>query len=117
MIKVNKAKRIRFKLHQRNKSLLPRLFVHITEKHAYAALADKTDHGKTVISLSTKNDLFKSYKDFKSYNKIGARYLGIEIGKLALEKGIKNVYFDRGSRKYHGRVKEIAEGARQSLEF
>lgn len=109
MIKcLNKAKRIRFRLKKCNKSNLPRLFVHITEKHAYASIAIG---GKIIVSYSSQN--VKDVENFKSYNVEGAKYIGKKIAQLAIEKDINNVYFDRGEKKYHGRVKAIADGARE----
>ena len=65
--------------------------------------------GKTLVSASTVE------KDFEDYggNKSAARKVGITLAKRAAEKGITDVVFDRGGYVYHGRVQELAEGARE----
>lgn len=88
----------------------PRLSVYRGLKHIYAQLIDD-DKGETLVAVS---DLEVSAK--------GKTNLALEVGRLigkkAKEKGISQVVFDRGGRKYHGRVKALAEGARESgLEF
>lgn len=92
----------------------PRLSVYRSEKNIYAQLVDDVA-GKTVASAST---LDKEYADKLGCNKESAKIVGNMIAKRALEKGIKEVVFDRGGYIYHGRVKELAEGARESgLQF
>jgi large subunit ribosomal protein L18 len=94
----------------------PRLSVFRSNKHIYAQIIDDTK-GHTLVAAST---LDKELRDKlqKTLNKEAAREVGRLIGKRALEKGIKKVVFDRGGYKYHGRVKELAEGAREAgLEF
>lgn len=92
----------------------PRLAVFRSEKNIYAQLIDDVV-GSTIVAASTKD------KDFSSKvgsNKEAARLVGEIIGKKALDKGIKKVVFDRGGFVYHGRVQELAEGARTAgLEF
>lgn len=111
---INKAARIRFRLKERNKSNLPRLFVHRTEKHIYASLAIG---GKILASASSKELDAKS--SIKTYNISGAKFVGDLIGKRALEilKENNGVYFDRGSYVFHGRVKALADEARKYLRF
>ncbi|MEK7579871.1 MAG: 50S ribosomal protein L18 [Patescibacteria group bacterium] len=75
----------------------PRLSVFRSNKHIYAQLIDDTK-GITLLSSSDK--------------KSTALKIGEDLAKKAVEKGIKEVVFDRGGYKYHGRVKDIAEGAR-----
>lgn len=82
-----------------------RLAVFRSNKHIYCQLIDD-ENSKTLVSAA---DL-KS----KSKNKIEkAKETGSLIAKLSLEKKIKEVVFDRGGYKYHGRVKALAEGARE----
>lgn len=89
----------------------PRLAVFRSIKHIYAQLIDD-DSGKTLTSSSTLD------KDFA----IGANKSAMELAKTVGEKlatkalglGITKVVFDRRSRVYHGRIKALAEGARQS---
>lgn len=92
----------------------PRLAVFRSEKNIYAQLIDDVA-GNTIAAASTKD------KDFSikvGSNKEAAKLVGEIIGKKAIEKGIKEVVFDRGGFVYHGRVQELAEGARTAgLEF
>jgi large subunit ribosomal protein L18 len=53
-----------------------------------------------------------SLKDAKGDKTTIAKMVGVELGKLAVEKGIVEVFFDRGSNKYHGRIRALAEGLR-----
>ena len=88
------------------KGVLPRLSVFRSEKHIYAQIIDDKQ-GKTLVSAS---DLKLTKKGTKSQK---AGQVGELLCKLALEKGIKKVVFDKGSFAYHGRVKSLAEGARK----
>jgi len=90
----------------------PRLSVYRSLKHIYAQIIDDVK-GHTILSVST---LSRELKDIlKGKKKTEQAFIvGETIGKMALEKGIKQVVFDRGGFKYHGRVKAIAEGARKS---
>ncbi len=90
----------------------PRLSVYRSLSHIYAQIIDDTT-GKTLVSVST---LSKDVRDQLSGVK-GRIEAGKLIGKLAaqkaLEKNIKQVVFDRGGFLYHGRVKALADGARE----
>lgn len=93
-----------------------RLNVFRSNKHIYAQLINDID-GKTLVSASSKSkDLSK---EVDKLNKVdSAKKVGELIGKLAKDKGVSKVVFDRGGYLYHGRVKALAEGARsQGLEF
>lgn len=94
----------------------PRLNVFRSEKHIYAQIIDD-DLGTTLVAASTTDKELKN--DIKiGSNKEAAKAVGELIAKKALEKGIKVVVFDRGGYIYHGRVKELAEAAREAgLEF
>ncbi|ANQ53895.1 50S ribosomal protein L18 [Thermosipho sp. 1063] len=94
----------------------PRLCVYKSEKHIYAQVIDD-DKGHTLVAASTLDkELREALK--KTWNKEAAREVGKLIGKRAIEKGIKKVVFDRGGYRYHGRIAELAEGAREAgLEF
>lgn len=86
----------------------PRLCVFRSNQHIYALLVDDTQ-GKVLSGTSSVNKSgLKSKKKIEVANEVGKK-----IGKLALEKGIQEVAFDRGGYKYHGRVKALAEGARE----
>jgi large subunit ribosomal protein L18 len=78
----------------------------------YAQLIDDVA-GHTMAAASTlSEDVAKTIKDATKY--AAAEKVGAEIGKMALEKGITQVVFDRGGYMYHGRVKALAEAARQA---
>ena len=87
----------------------PRLNVFRSAKHIYAQLIDDMN-GVTLVAASSME------KDFEGNggNKEAARKVGQAIGKKAVEKGITEVVFDRNGYLYHGRVAELAEGARES---
>ena len=91
----------------------PRLNVFRSEKHIYAQVIDDTK-GMTLCSASSVE------KDFtgSGSNKEGAKKVGMMVAQRAVAKGIGVVVFDRGGYIYHGRVKELAEAAREGgLEF
>lgn len=108
----NKA---RLKRHRRVRNKIsgtpscPRLNVFRSSKHIYAQLIDDVN-GVTLVAASSMD------KDFEGFggNKEAAKKVGQLIGKKAVEKGIETVVFDRGGYLYHGRVKELADGARES---
>ena len=94
----------------------PRLTVHRSSKHIYAQIIDDVA-GKTVAAASTME------KDLKGSLKTGAdKAAAAAVGKLlaerAVEAGVKEVLFDRGGYLFHGRVKALADAAREAgLEF
>ncbi|RKD34128.1 50S ribosomal protein L18 [Thermohalobacter berrensis] len=90
----------------------PRLNVYRSLNNIYAQVIDDVA-GKTLVAASS---LDKEVKDNVSStgNKEAAREVGKLIAKRALEKGIETVVFDRGGYIYHGRIKELAEGAREA---
>ncbi len=87
-----------------------RLSVFRSNKYLYAQLIDDTS-GKTVASLSEKA-LSKKGKTAAT-RMDNAKELGISLAKIALDKKIKEVVFDKGRYAYHGKIKQIAEGARE----
>ncbi len=94
----------------------PRLSVFRSAKHIYAQLViDAT--GSTIVAASTLSPEIKdAIADVEKSD--AAKKVGELIGKKALEKNIKKVVFDRNGFLYHGRIKALAEGARESgLEF
>jgi large subunit ribosomal protein L18 len=94
----------------------PRLNVFRSLKHMYAQIIDDTT-GNTLVAASTLDDALKSSLK-NSDNKESAKAVGKLIAEKAVEKGIKSVVFDRGGYLYHGRVKELAEAAREAgLDF
>jgi len=90
----------------------PRLSVFRSAKHIYAQLViDST--GSTILAASTLSpDLRSEIGDLDKSD--AAKKVGRLIGKMALEKNIQRVVFDRNGFLYHGRIKALAEGARES---
>lgn len=90
----------------------PRLAVFRSLQHIYAQIIDDTK-GITLLSASTVEPEVR--KQLKSTgNAEAARHVGKLIGERALAQGITKVVFDRGGNLYHGRVKALAEGAREA---
>ena len=87
----------------------PRLNVFRSAKHMYAQLVDDVT-GKTLVEASTQSMKMKS----KSGNVEAAKAVGTEIAKKAAAKKIENAVFDRNGYLYHGRVKALAESAREA---
>lgn len=88
----------------------PRLNVFRSSKHIYAQLINDVK-GETIVAASTlEKDLNVTYGG----NKEAAKKVGELIAKRALEKGYENVVFDRGGFVYHGRVKALADAAREN---
>lgn len=93
----------------------PRLSVFRSHQHIYAQVIDDTQH-HTLVAASTLDPALKSLESRATCE------ASVEVGKLiaqrALEKGISQVVFDRGGNLYHGRVKALAEAAREAgLDF
>lgn len=92
------------------KNKRPRLVVKRSNKNIYAQLLD--NNGKVLVSASTLSKEFKSL-NMKSTNKQAAYEVGKIIAKKILDLNIKEIWFDRNRYKYHGRVKALADGARE----
>jgi len=92
--------------------LRPRLNVFRSNKNIYAQIVDDTK-GITLVSASS-NDADLKGQVTNGGDKAAAKAVGQSVAKKALEKGIEVVVFDRGGYVYHGRVKELAEGAREA---
>ena len=92
---------------------VPRLSVYRSSKHFYAQVFDNLG-SKVIVSASTnEKDL-----DIKANNVEGASAVGKKVAERAIENGIKKVVFDRSGYKYHGRIKALADSARDAgLEF
>ena len=113
--KLKKRKRRHFRIRRKISGTLniPRLCVFRSAKNIYAQLIDDVN-GVTLVSASTLD------KDFEGLgsNKEAAREVGKRLARKASEKSIKQVVFDRNGYLYHGRVLELAEGAREEgLQF
>ena len=104
--RLNRHRRVRGKIQ--GTSERPRLNVFRSTNNIYAQIIDDVK-GVTLVAASTLD------KDFNGNggNKEAARKVGEMIAKRAAEKGITEVVFDRGGYIFHGRVKELAEGARE----
>jgi large subunit ribosomal protein L18 len=90
----------------------PRLAVFRSNNHMYAQIIDDTV-GNTLVSASTLEKEVKAELE-KTNNVDAAAYLGTVLAKKALDKGITTVVFDRGGFIYHGKVKALAEAAREA---
>lgn len=114
MINKPDSNKARLKRHRRVRvkisgtAVRPRLNVFRSAKHIYAQLIDDVS-GVTLAAASTMDKGFDGFGG----NKEAAHKVGAAIAKKAVDKGIKDVVFDRGGYIYHGRVKEVAEGARE----
>ena len=111
----NRAKLRRVNINQNtNREIRPRLSVHRTNKQVYAQIIDDIK-GVTLASAST---LDKDLGLKVGHSVEAASKVGELIAERAKKAGVKKVQFDRGAFVYHGRVKAIAEGAREGgLEF
>ena len=113
--RIKKAK-LRRRLHVRKKifgtSERPRLSVFRSNKHIYAQIIDDSV-GITLASVNTRS---KSVRDdlSKTGNIGAAKIIGARIAKQAMQVGIQCVTFDRNRYKFHGRVKALAEAARET---
>ena len=122
MINKESRSKVRAKKHLRIRNRFsgtaerPRLAVFRSNNHMYAQIIDDTV-GNTLVSASTVQSDIKSEIE-KTNNVDAAAYLGTVIAKKALDKGIKTVVFDRGGFIYQGKVKALADAAREAgLEF
>ncbi len=104
--RLRRHKRVRAKIS--GTAARPRLNVFRSNANIYAQIIDD-ENGVTLLSASTLD------KDFNGYggNREAAKAVGTMIAKKAAEKGITEVVFDRGGYVYHGRVKELADAARE----
>ncbi|MBI3873056.1 MAG: 50S ribosomal protein L18 [candidate division Zixibacteria bacterium] len=106
---------IRRRLHVRRiiagTALRPRLTVSKSLRNVTAQLIDDGEQ-RTLAYCSTLSEGVKSEQKMSKTE--AARRVGKAIGKMALEKGIKQAVFDRNKNRYHGRIKAVAEGAREA---
>ncbi len=120
MIPDSSKDKVRRRVHERIRTKLsgsaerPRLNVYRSLNHIYAQVIDDTT-GQTLVAASTSGK--KSGKKTGG-NVASAKEIGKTIAQRAKEKGIKKVVFDRGGYLYHGRIKALADAAREAgLEF
>ena len=107
----NRHRRVRKKIIGRGER--PRLCVFRSSKHIYAQVVDD-DAGVTLISASTLSAEVREKLEGKMDKSAQSKVVGLVLGQKALDKGIELISFDRGGYLYHGRVKALAEGARES---
>ena len=126
MISKKSRSEVRVKKHNRLRNHLsgtatcPRLAVFRSNNHMYAQIIDDTafdGQGTTLCAASTLDAEVKGSVE-KTNNVEAAAYVGTAIAKKAIEKGIKEVVFDRGGFIYQGKIKALADAAREAgLEF
>ena len=117
--KINRQRqrrRMRVRNAVKQNSSRPRLSVFRSLKHIYAQIVDD-ESGRTIVQVSSTSRGVKLSGD-GSMKMQRSEGVGLEVARLALDKGIKRVSFDRGGRLFHGRIKALAEAARKGgLEF
>jgi large subunit ribosomal protein L18 len=113
---ISSRKAVHERLHRRIRKRIsgtaerPRLAVHFSGKHIYAQVVDD-DAGKTLIAAATTQKDLRENK--AASNRATAEKIGKVIAERALSKKIQNVVFDRGGFLYHGKVKALADAARE----
>jgi len=103
-----KRRGYRVKGSQVSRGVKLRISVFRSLNHLYGQIIDDATQ-KTLCSFSSRK-----LKDFSGDKKAKAKQVGIELGKLALQGNVKDVFFDRGNYLYHGRVAAFAQGLRES---
>ena len=109
-VRVNKHRKLRNRFI--GTAERPRLAVFRSNNHMYAQIIDDTV-GNTLVAASTLEKDVKAELE-KTNNVEAAAYLGTVIAKKAIEKGITSVVFDRGGFIYHGKIKALADAAREA---
>ena len=122
MVSKESRQKVRVKKHMKIRNRFsgtaqrPRLAVFRSNNHMYAQIIDDTV-GNTLVAASTLEKDVKAELE-KTNNVDAAAYLGTVIAKRAIEKGIKEVVFDRGGFIYQGKIAALAEAAREAgLQF
>ena len=105
-----RQERTRIRIRRVNRHAYPRLSVMRSNVHIYVQVIDDKK-GHTLVAVNT---LQKEMKIKNSWSVEAAKLVGAAVAKHSLAKGIKQVVFDKGGYKYHGRVKAIAEAAREA---
>jgi large subunit ribosomal protein L18 len=115
---ITKQERYQFRKDRSRRRLLeggirrPRLSVYRSDKYIYAQVVDDLKGGTLASASSMDKELKGKIKSGKSLE--AAKAVGLLLGKRAAEKGVKEVCFDRGGRIFHGRIKALAEAAREA---
>ncbi|KKQ71947.1 MAG: 50S ribosomal protein L18, large subunit ribosomal protein L18 [Candidatus Peregrinibacteria bacterium GW2011_GWC2_39_14] len=104
-IAARKIRHLRISKKIRGTEKCPRLVIFRSNKYTYAQLVDD-ESKKTIVNAGNMKEKSAKKAD-------GAKKVGMELAKKAIEKGITECVFDRAGYKYHGRVKSMAEGARE----
>ena len=117
----DRRQRIKFRIRKRvsGDQARPRLTVFRSLSHIYVQVIDDMT-GNTVVSAGTNEPALKKELSGKTRggNVAGAQFIGKTIAKRLIDKGIKKVVFDRNGYLYHGRIRAVAESAREAgLEF
>lgn len=119
---VEKTRR-RTRAHQRIRQRIagtderPRLSVFKSARYVYAQLIDDAA-GRTLAAASSSEPKLVEQTGGKAGTRSAAKLVGALVAERAMEKGIKRVVFDRGGYRYHGKVRDLAEAAREKgLEF
>jgi large subunit ribosomal protein L18 len=123
MIRKIEKKEIRNRIHRRIRRKLsgtkerPRLAVFRSVAHIYAQVIDDVE-GRTLVSASSVDKSVDKDGKISGGNVAAAKLIGKLVAERAREKGVKAVVFDRGGYQYHGRIKALADAAREAgLEF
>jgi large subunit ribosomal protein L18 len=113
--RIKRHRRIRKRVH--GTAARPRVSVFRSSKHIYAQIIDD-DLGTTLLSASSQEQSAGEKRGDKAGKSGTARAVGMLLAERAKEKGISAVCFDRGGYLYHGRIKALADGAREGgLQF
>lgn len=113
--RLRRASRVRYGIKKVSKNNFPRLTVFMSNMHVYAQVIDDVN-GVTLASAGTVQKEFAKVKN--KANIAAARDVGLAIGKIAVKNGVSKIVFDKGGRAYHGKVKALADAAREAgLQF
>jgi len=113
---LRRKKRVSYKIRKKTQEGMPRLSVFRSNNHIYAQVIDDVK-GVTLAAASTLSKDFDT-KKFKGYDVESAAQVGVLVADKAKKAGVKQVVFERGGYIYHGRVKALAEAAREGgLQF
>ena len=116
---INKSESGRIKRHYRIRKKIsgtkdvPRLIAHRSHSNLYVQFVDDAA-SNTLLSLSTRDSAFKKEFGAKGGNVASAKNMGAYAAKEASKKNIQKIVFDRGGYLYHGRIKALADGAREA---
>ncbi len=111
--RIRRARKTRAKIRQLR---VPRLTVHRTGQHVYAQIIDSVENKVLVVANTLQKDVADGLNN--TSNREAAARVGKVIGERAKAAGIEKVAFDRSGFKYHGRIKALADAAREAgLQF